>query len=157
MSNNEQIPGKRKEFLSAPYTDENGEQDDIVWFTKRIQNQLNQMSVDDQHLRVSEATERISSLYQDTINKKHLFLYTFLAYKFDFPKDDSHIGTVDEYRHVWVEGLMLEPSSIVIQKPTIVLPIANPKVSFFIEGEYIDQTLDDPIHVPVEYVPTYLS
>lgn len=150
-------PKKRTEFLKEPYVNEDGQQDDIVWFSKRIQNQLNQMPSDEQHSRVTEATERISDLYQDVINKKHLFLYSLLAYRFYFPEDESHIGTVDEYRNIWVEGLVKKPSSVVIQKPTIVLPFAQPKVSFFENGEYIDQTIDGIMHVPIEYVTTYLT
>lgn len=157
MNLSEDQPNKKTEFLAAPYINDDGQQDDIVWFSKRIQNQLNRMSFDEQLDRASEATERISDLYQDVINKKHLFLYSLLAYRFYFPEDESHIGTVDEYRNIWVEGLVQKPSSIVIQKPTIVIPLSQPKVSFFADGEYVDQKIDGLLHVPMEYVTTYLA
>lgn len=144
-------------FLTRPLVDSDGQTDDIVRFSQRIQKQLDVMSAESRFNRVKDATKRISDLYRETINKRHLFVYTLLAYEFHLPDEGAHIGTVDEYQNVWVEGLLLEPTSIVLHKPTIVLPIATPKVSFHMKGEYVDMTPETPIHVPVEAISSHLT
>lgn len=157
MSESHNTPEWAKKFIRKPQTDANGEYDDIIRFSQRIQNQLNHLSAEEQFARADEAVSVIAEVYSVDICKKHLFLYSLLAYRLYIPEDDSHIGTADEYRNVWIQGQVLRPISLTITKPTIAIPLDNAKVSYFSSGEYIDEDIKAPIHVPVEYVSSHLS
>jgi hypothetical protein len=157
MAKSYETPEWAKNFIRTPQIDANGEYDDIVRFSQRIQNQLNNLPAEEQIVRADEAVSIIAETYKGDILKKQLFLYTLLAYRLYIPEDDSQIGTADEYRNVWVQGQVLRPISITINKPTIAIPLDNAKVSYLSNGEYIDDDIKAPIHVPVEFVSSHLS